>query len=137
MRCGALGPETQSFPFWTVRHPACSPKGGSLLVRSSNFILLGRHCTSSPAAPCNPASREGQPRTPASPDPRFGWVGRISASSQGKVLSRCVLEKPVLGGKQFHCALDCFRIPALLGAKLSAAGLDWQYFLLLLGGKKV
>ena len=73
MRCGALGPETHSsnFPFWAVRHPAWSPKGERLLVRSFTFILLGRHCISCLAAPCNPASREGQPRTPASPDPPF------------------------------------------------------------------
>ena len=35
-------------------------------MRSSNFILLGRHCTYCLAATCNPAFREGQPRMPGS-----------------------------------------------------------------------
>ena len=62
VRSGTLGPETQSsnFPFWAVRHPAWSPKGGSLLVRSSKFTVftpLGKHRIPVLAAHRNTACR--------------------------------------------------------------------------------
>ena len=61
VRSGTLGPETQSsnFPFWAVRHPAWSPEGGSLLVRSSKFTMftpLGKHRISSAPQPRMPGS---------------------------------------------------------------------------------
>ena len=135
VRCGALGPETQSsnFPFWTVRHPACSPKGGSILVRSSNFTLLGRHCTSSPAAPRNPASREGQPRTPASPDPPFG----LDRSYFCQFLGESTFT--VRPGEASTWGEKNFIVPSIASESRLCLGQSFpplDHFLLLLGGNK-
>ena len=54
-----------------IRTPRLVSNRGRLLVRPSNFILLGMRCICCPAAPRKPACRKQPPRTPACPEPPF------------------------------------------------------------------